>query len=97
MTDPRPTVFFRREAEAELAEATDWYETRSGGLGGQFLMAVDAAVARVARDPDAFPIVYRDVRRVLLRRFPYALYYMANQRGWADGAITAEPRQPITA
>lgn len=76
MTELLPVVIFRREAEAELAEAIDWYEARRGGLGGQFLLAVDAAVARIARDPEAYPIVHRDVRRVLLRRFPYALYYV---------------------
>ena len=77
MTDPMPTVVaFRREAEAELDEAIDWYEACSGGLGGQFLLAVDAAVARIARDPEAYPIVHRDIRRILFRRFPHALYYV---------------------
>ena len=77
MTDPRPSVVvLRREAEVELAEATEWYEALSNGLGAQFVLAVDAALARIARDPETYPFVYRDIRRVLLRRFPYALYYV---------------------
>jgi plasmid stabilization system protein ParE len=69
-------VVFRPEAQAELADAIDWYEARSVGLGAQFVLAVDAAVARIARDPETYPVVYRDVRRARLRRFPYALFYI---------------------
>ena len=77
MTDPQPVVIFRREAEAELTQAFEWYEARSGGLGGQFLIAVDAALSRIVRDPEAYPVVHRDVRRSLMRRFPFVLYYVA--------------------
>jgi toxin ParE1/3/4 len=63
------------EAEADLAEAYDWYRQRGRGLGDEFLRSVEAALAAIRRLPEAYPIVHRQVRRVLLRRFPYGLFY----------------------
>jgi len=44
-------------------------------LSGQFLDAIAAALKRLADNPQQFPLVYRDQRRALLKRFPYALYF----------------------
>ena len=59
----------------DLAETYDWYERREEGLGERFLNAFDASVESIRENPRAFPIVHRDVRRSLLRRFPYLVFY----------------------
>ena len=66
----------RPEAEADLAASFRWYEERSPGLGREFLQIVDAALARVADRPRQFPVVHRQVRRALTRRFPYAVFFV---------------------
>ncbi len=68
-------VLFRREAEAELIEAAEWYEARGPGLGSEFLRALDATIAGIERYPLANAVVFGDVRRALLRRFPYSVIY----------------------
>ncbi len=60
---------------ADLLAAHDWYEQRSPGLGKDFVRMVDAAFADIGRQPDLFPPVHRGLRRVLPRRFPYAVFY----------------------
>jgi len=45
-------------------------------LGAEFLRAVDAALASIERNPEAYQMVYKHARRALLRRFPYALFYV---------------------
>ena len=62
-------------ASADLLAAHDWYELRSLGLGKDFVRMVDAAFASIGRRPELFPPVHRGLRRVLLRRFPYAVFY----------------------
>jgi plasmid stabilization system protein ParE len=62
-------------ASADLVAAHDWYEQRSPGLGKDFVRMVDAAVAGIARNPELFPPAHRGLRRVLVRRFPYAVFY----------------------
>jgi plasmid stabilization system protein ParE len=68
-------ILFRPEAEAELVEAAKWYEERGKGLGADFLRAVDVAIAAIERHPFAYRKVFGEVRRVLLRRFPYGVIY----------------------
>jgi hypothetical protein len=64
------------EAEAEIAEATAWFEDSAAGRGDAFLRALDATLAAVARDPRQHPIAFADVRRAMLQGFPYALMYV---------------------
>lgn len=68
-------ALFRPEARDDVVQARDWYEKQSAGLGGEFVRALEAAVAVASRSPDAFPAVSGEFRRVLLRRFPYSLVY----------------------
>jgi plasmid stabilization system protein ParE len=69
------SVITRDEAEAEIAEAAHWYERRAVGLGAEFVRSVDACFAIISRQPDIFPVVYRQTRMALLRRFPYLVIY----------------------
>jgi plasmid stabilization system protein ParE len=71
-------LILRPEAEAELAEAIDWYESRGKGLGADFMRAVDAAMAAIERNPERYQIIKGQVRRAVLRRFPYGLIYVAS-------------------
>lgn len=68
-------VIFEVAAQAEIAEAFDWYEQKSYGLGGDFLRVIAAAEEQLTRYPEAFPPTGDRFRRVLLRRFPYALHF----------------------
>jgi plasmid stabilization system protein ParE len=70
-----PSVVIRPEAEADLAEAFAWYEERRAGLGDRFLLSVEATLSAIKRYPESFPVVHRQVRRALLRRFPYGVFY----------------------
>jgi plasmid stabilization system protein ParE len=67
----------RGAAEADIVEAARWYEQRSPGLGSEFLRAVDVTLAEIARMPERYPVVRGRARRALLRRFPYAIYFVA--------------------
>jgi plasmid stabilization system protein ParE len=67
----------RDAAEAEIVEAARWYEQRSAGLGREFLRAVDVTRAEITRMPERYALVGGPARRALLRRFPYAVYFVA--------------------
>jgi len=69
-------LIIRPEAEAELAEAFDWYEQQVAGLGSRFLISVDAAINSILRDPLQYPILYKNVRRALTQRFPYQILFL---------------------
>ena len=77
-------VIFTLPARAELIDAQDWYENEAPGLGRRFREAVDAVVERMSATPRQFPVIYKNVRRALLRRFPYALMFVIE----ADETLT---------
>lgn len=70
-----PRLVFRPEAERELIEAIDWYEERRPGLGREFAVALVARIAKILSSPLASPRVRGEMRRSILQRFPYAIYY----------------------
>ncbi len=59
-----------------MIEAQDWYENEATGLGRRFRQAIDALIQRMTDNPRQFPVVYKTVRRALLRRFPYSLFFV---------------------
>lgn len=73
-------LILRPEAEAELAEAFDWYEAGAPGLGSEFLSCVDTAFDAILRNPRQFPAVHKIVRRALTRRFPYEVFFIEEQK-----------------
>lgn len=86
-------------AVAETQEASQWYENRRGGLGLEFLAAVDAGVQRVRHDPLAFALLETlpeepNVRRCLLPRFPYAIIYEIDSTEIRILAIAHARRRP---
>jgi len=73
------SLVFRPAAAADVEDAYEWYQLREIGLGEEFLEAVHEAIRAVQTHPERYPIVHRETRRALLRRFPYGLYYRIHQ------------------
>ena len=69
-------LIIRPEAETEMTDAFDWYEERVTGLGSEFLLAADATFQGILRSPLQYPVVYKTVRRALLRRFPHEVFFI---------------------
>ena len=68
-------VRFLPEALDDVLETQRWYARRAPGLEKAFAEAIVFAVERIAQDPEAFPCVHGAVRRLVVRRFPYAVYF----------------------
>ena len=47
----------RLAAEADVAEAAQWYNERQLGLGEKFVREVDQAIVRILENPLAFPVI----------------------------------------
>jgi len=75
MTD---TLRFLPEVEDDAINGFAWYETKSPGLGEDFLRMFYACSGDILRNPLLYPKVHNEFRRCLLRRFPYALYFTIN-------------------
>ncbi|MGH9623581.1 MAG: type II toxin-antitoxin system RelE/ParE family toxin [Bryobacteraceae bacterium] len=76
MTSP---IRVRPEATRDLEDAAAWYEKQSRGLGQEFLDEVRRCLQRVAEQPDLYPSVHRNTRRVLTHHFPFGVFYRVEQ------------------
>jgi toxin ParE1/3/4 len=68
-------VEFVLGARLEFHDATEWYEARGDGLGSAFAEELKDTLILIAQAPDRWRCVEEDVRRCLLRCFPYAVLY----------------------
>lgn len=85
---------FHRLAEHELNEAARYYDLEEPGLGGAFLDEVDRCLDSIQAHPKAGAILRGEVRRRLLRRFPYALLYKIKPTGIRILAVMNLRRRP---
>ena len=70
-------IRFHSEAEAEMIGAAAFYEAQQPDLGRRFLAAVQDATNRIAINPGLYPVVALDVRRCLVRAFPFGVLFRA--------------------
>jgi plasmid stabilization system protein ParE len=87
-------VVFRPQAQAELLEARNWYEARQDGLGVEFSAAIDATVSNIRERPLAYPRVHNEIRRAVLQRFPYAVFFQLLEEEIVILAIIHGRRHP---
>ncbi len=87
-------VVFCPLARMELDEAMGWYEKQKQGLGVELKEAVDQMLARIAETPGRFRPVRGEVRRALLRRFPYAIHFLPEPQAIVVLAVFHTKRDP---
>jgi toxin ParE1/3/4 len=75
---PALRVIIRIEAEVDITDAAIWYHGKQSGLGHDFLAEVENAIDRAAENPFRYPCLRRkpEVRRVLMERFPYRVFFI---------------------
>ena len=88
------SVIVRPEAKRDLREAKTWYGNISAELKADFVKKVDNAVALARERPLAYQIVLRTFRRVLIQRFPYALFFHADEDRIVVVAVLHQARDP---
>ncbi len=85
---------FHPEAEVEFTEAIDYYEERERGLGYDFAVEVYSAIERTIAFPKTWPVIEEDIRRSLVRRFPYGILYSEEKEGIYIVAVMHLHREP---
>jgi len=82
------------EAEADLAEVKLWYDGRRPGLGDDFLLCVEEALEGIRRTPELYGKAFEDLRLALVRRFPFAVVFRADEDQVTVVAVYHTRRDP---
>ncbi|HSW49709.1 MAG TPA: type II toxin-antitoxin system RelE/ParE family toxin [Bryobacteraceae bacterium] len=86
---------FHRMTEQELNDAALFYDSESAGLGGAFLTEIERSVRMILDQPQVGLVVSGTVRRLLARRFPYAVLYSVRPDEVRVLAIMHMKRRPM--
>jgi toxin ParE1/3/4 len=87
-------VVLRGEALVEFDEAFDYYEGQRAGLGVDFVARVQQVLDRIAANPQMHAIVFADIRKGLVTRFPYCVFYRADAARVEVIAVFHSKRDP---
>jgi hypothetical protein len=87
------------EADAEIDAAARWYQSQVQGLGEQFLDELVDGLQAIEHHPHRYPSYLRapkgrDVRRHLLKRFPYCIIYEVRAAHLLVLAVAHVKRRP---
>ena len=55
--------------------AHQWKAHQREDLDIEFMEMIDDVLSRIVHAPDLYPIAYRNLRRAVVRRFPFAVFY----------------------
>lgn len=88
------TIHIRPEAEIDIEEASLWYQKQQVGLGDKFLDEIQQSVKRIGENPYLYLVVHKNVRRTLLHKFPFALYYFVEENSLIIIAVMHGSRHP---
>jgi len=89
-------VVIRPEAESDIKDAYEWYEAQRKGLGEGFLLCIEEGLSRASRNPEIYSIVYKDIRRVLIHRFPFGVFFIEGEGSISVLAVLHARRNPKT-
>ena len=82
------------EAEAELQQAFEFYEQQAEGLGGDFLDEVDRVWTDIRALPASGSPSAEGLRRSVLRRFPFVVFYEVQAEHIVVWAVAHQRRRP---
>jgi toxin ParE1/3/4 len=75
----KPSIRFTPEAEQDLHGIRDWYSTEAPHVNPRFQTAFAKLLRRIRENPRLYPVVYRDLRRAVMHRFSFSIFYKVEQ------------------
>jgi plasmid stabilization system protein ParE len=87
-------LVLRRIAEKEFDDSIAWYENEREGLGQEFRGTVEKYFQHVADHPELFTKVRGEVRRAVVRRFPFVIHFLIEKERIVVLSVFHTSREP---
>jgi|SRR5215467_1430576 len=84
----------RKQAERDIQSIFRWYERQEPGLGEEFLTSLGDRLETIRDFPESFPVIYSNVRRAVVTRFPYLVFYVVRPSRVSVLAVLHQSRNP---
>lgn len=89
-------VIVQPKAVDDILEAAKWYDNNLKGLGKSFIDSIDSAIDSIQQNPEAHPKVHKELRRILIKKFPFCIFYLYENSQIIVIAVLHASRNPKT-
>ena len=89
------SISISAHAQKEIADAFLWYEQQRNGLGSQLMLLLDKKFELLQQNPNLHSTVYKTIRRSLIKKFPYSIFYIVDGNTVEILAFFHMKRKPI--
>lgn len=88
-------LLIRPEARTDLLDAFHWYQEQRSGLGFDFKLCVDEVLSKLQKRPTIYNKVHHDIRRAVIKRFPFGVFYIVEDKMVIILAVLHARRDPV--
>jgi len=81
-------------AELELNDAFEFYEAQTPGLGKRFIEEFNKGIVRIRQHPESWPRIRDNIRKCILNKFPYTIFYAVEPKLVIITAVAHQRRKP---
>lgn len=69
------SVSILSEAQNDIDTTFVWYELKQQGLGKLYFQVIDKSIQFISNHPFSSQVVFKGIRRLVIKKFPYGIYY----------------------
>ncbi|MFV0592811.1 MAG: type II toxin-antitoxin system RelE/ParE family toxin [Draconibacterium sp.] len=88
------SIELSNEAEVDLDKSYEFYLEESHKVAGAFLKQINLGFKNIKQNPKSFPIAHKDVRKYVIQKFPFVIYYRIIDTSLQVVAIFHTSRNP---
>lgn len=67
------------EAEKDFDKSYQYYANENEKVADNFFQQVDKSLNKISESPDTFQKAYKNVRKYVMKKFPFIIYYQTTQ------------------
>ncbi len=82
-------------AEIEIKETRNWYNLQKDNLGEEYLQEIKKTAIRIQGNPFQFPVIKKKIRKVVVSRFPFSIYFYIDELTINVFAVFHTSRNPM--
>jgi plasmid stabilization system protein ParE len=81
-------------AELDIKQTVSYFEEISVDLKLDFIKIIDRSFKEITTNPDTYPIIKYDIRKFIIDRFPFCIYYIHSDEIIYVLAVFHDKRNP---
>jgi len=87
-------LIFLPYAEIDIKDSIDYYRENTEGLEKDFIKIIDSSFREITKNPEAFPKIKFDIRKYVVSKFSFSIFYIDRQDFLYIIAVFHDKRNP---